>query len=147
MLNELQTIVAIIASVVASVGAVIGLGINISKHRKESRRERIEALDKQQIVLDKLEELAQKIEVIELQNDKQQEWILANKEIAGSHFRMTIYNAIVKALDRGYTHVSEAVEITKLYSIYRKNGGNGEIQSLFKRFEKLKIKEDKYEVK
>lgn len=58
---------------------------------------------------------------------------------------MELYNALTKALKRGYTTVSEATEITKLFIAYTENGGNGEIKILYGHFDKLPIKEDNFE--
>lgn len=57
---------------------------------------------------------------------------------------MELYNALTKALERGYTFVDEATEIAKMYTIYHNNGGNGEIKLLYSKYDKLEIREERY---
>ena len=79
-----------------------------------------------------------------IENENQQKQLEATESFAKSHFRLELYNALTKALERGYTFVDEATEIAKMYTIYHNNGGNGEIKLLYSKYDKLEIKEERY---
>ena len=49
---------------------------------------------------------------------------------------------ITVALKRGYTTVHESDIIHKMHSIYKKLGGNGRIDALFKKYLNLDIAEE-----
>lgn len=146
-MNPVYLVVTIIGSIVASIVAIGGLWLSIAKFRKESIKEKEQALITQNKILDKLDGLIQDVSEIKETNEQQQELIEQSRKVANGHFRITLYNAITKALTRGYSTIGEATEITKLYSIYKKNGGNGEIELLYLKFDKLRLEEDSYETK
>lgn len=137
-----QEITALINVIIGAIVAIGGLWLNVAKNHREAKRERREANLENAKILEKIELLFGEVKQIKEQNQAQQEAIEVNKKISNSQFRMILYNNLIVAVKRGYTTVSEAVEINKMYAIYRENGGNGEIQLLFERFDKLGIKED-----
>lgn len=147
IVNFFESAIGVISSVVAVVGSIAGVWISIAKHRKESRNERNELLKQQEYVAQTLERIVVDIEELKTQNQIQQSEIESSKEFTKSHFRIGLYNLLTMAMERGYTYVSEATEITKMYAIYKKYGGNGEIELLYHKYDKLEIKEDKYEIK
>ena len=79
-----------------------------------------------------------------IDNEAQQKQIEATESFSKSHFRIGLYNTLIKALERGYTFVDEATEIAKMYTIYHNNGGNGEIKMLYSKYDKLEIREERY---
>lgn len=140
----LDVLTTSIGGVVATLSTCVGIYVTLNKHLKENKEERIKLLEHQYIVTDSLKRLTKDIDELVKQNDNQQRQIEATESFAKSHFRMELYNALTKALERGYTFVDEATEIAKMYTIYRQNGGNGEIELLFLKYDKLEIKEERY---
>lgn len=137
-----QDITALINVIIGAIVAIGGLWLNVAKNHREAKRERREANLENAKILEKIDLLFEEVKHIKEQNEEQQEMIEVNKKISHSQFRMILYSNLIVAIKRGYTTVSEATEINKMYAIYRENGGNGEIQLLFVRFDKLSIKED-----
>lgn len=137
--QDITTLVNVIIGAIAAIG---GLWLNVAKNHREAKRERKEANLENAKILEKIDLLFGEVKHIKEQNEEQQKMIEVNKKISNSQFRMILYNNLIVAVKRGYTTVSEAIEINKMYAIYRENGGNGEIQLLFERFDKLGIKED-----
>lgn len=95
----------------------------------------------------KIESLTDEIIELKEQNSIQQSDIENSIEFSRSHFRMSLFSHITKALERGYTSVTESNEIARMFTIYKKHGGNGEIELLYGRFDRLSIKEEHDETK
>ena len=56
--------------------------------------------------------------------------------------RYRLYADMKAELNRGYTTVTRAAEIGKLFDSYKKLGGNGEIEDLHALYLKLPVKPD-----
>lgn len=141
---DLATLISTTSATLVAVG---GLYISLSKNRREAKKERLDSNQYFKNLINSVDCMKSSIDEIKEQNEAQQIDIMRTKAVTDSFFRMSLYNAISKALKRGYTTVSEATEITKLFIAYRDNGGNGEIKLLYGHFEKLPIKEDNFEIK
>lgn len=139
---DLETLLTTSTSALVAIG---GLWISISKNNREAKKDRIEHTQFIQDIIEKITDLTDSVKEIKAQNEAQQQDIIKTKSVTDSFFRMELYNALTKALKRGYTTVSEATEITKLFIAYTENGGNGEIKILYGHFDKLPIKEDNFE--
>lgn len=137
-----QDITTLINVIIGAIVAIGGLWLNVAKNHREAKRERRETNLENAKILEKIDLLFEEVKHIKEQNEEQQKAIEVNKRISNSQFRMILYNNLIVAVKRGYTTVSEAIEINKMYAIYRENGGNGEIQLLFERFDRLEIRED-----
>lgn len=137
-----QDITTLVNVIIGAIVAIGGLWLNVAKNHREAQRERRETNLENAKILEKIDLLFEEVKHIKEQNEEQQKMIEVNKKISNSQFRMILYNNLIMAVKRGYTTVGEAIEINKMYAIYRENGGNGEIQLLFERFDKLGIKED-----
>lgn len=137
-----QDITTLVNVIIGAIVAIGGLWLNVVKNHREAKRERRETNLENAKILEKIDLLFEEVKHIKEQNEEQQKMIEVNKKISNSQFRMILYNNLIMAVKRGYTTVGEAIEINKMYAIYRENGGNGEIQLLFERFDKLGIKED-----
>lgn len=144
---HLEPWVALVGTVVTVLGSSWALWVTISKYFTEAKQQRLEASNNSRELIRTVEELVVEVKELKHQNKEQELDIKINKEIAQSYFRMSLYNALSHALKRGYTTGNEVTEITKMYAIYKKNGGNGEIEHLHNHYEKLKVKEDVYETK
>lgn len=137
-----QDITTLVNVIIGAIVAIGGLWLNVAKNHREAKRERRETNLENAKILEKIDLLFEEVKHIKEQNEEQQKMIEVNKKISNSQFRMILYNNLIMAVKRGYTTVGEAIEINKMYAIYRENGGNGEIQLLFERFDKLGIRED-----
>lgn len=135
----------IITTCVTSLVAIGGLWLNISKNNREAKKERQDNYQKQVNIYNQVDTLIKEIQVIHDKVDAQEEVMRVTKDVVNSHFRMVLFNSIKKALKRGYTTVSEAIEINKLYMIYKNNGGNGEIKLLYTKYDKLKMEDDEFD--
>lgn len=135
----------IISTCVTSLVAIGGLWLNISKNNREAKKQRQDNYQKQLNIYNQVDTLLKEIQVIHDKVDAQEEMMRVTKDVVNSHFRMVLFNSIKKALKRGYTTVSEAIEINKLYMIYKNNGGNGEIKLLFIKYDKLKMEDDEFD--
>ena len=135
----------IISTCVTSLVAIGGLWLNISKNNREAKKERQDNYQKQVNIYNQVDTLLKEIQVIHDKVDAQEEVMRVTKDVVNSHFRMVLFNSIKKALKRGYTTVSEAIEIHKLYMIYKNNGGNGEIKLLYTKYDKLKMEDDEFD--
>lgn len=137
-----QDITTLVNVIIGAIVAIGGLWLNMAKNHREAKRERRETNLENAKILEKIDLLFEEVKHIKEQNEEQQKAIEVNKKISNSQFRMILYNNLITAIKHGYTTVSEAIEINKMYAIYRENGGNGEIQLLFERFDRLEIRED-----
>lgn len=144
-MDNANNLTALIGTLVTVAGSVVGLIITISKHHREINSERSEILNTMKSTQEALGKIAEEVAELRQKREIQQKEIELTKQFAQSHFRMSLFNSIVKALNRGYTSVYEATEVTKMYTLYRNNGGNGEIEILFIKFDKLEVKEDDFE--
>lgn len=144
---SVHPILPTIGSIVASIVGITTAWGNIAKFISESRKANLEASEMREKTLEVLGRVSKDIEELKEQNKYQQALIDESWKLSKSHYRMTLFGQIAKALKRGHTTVDEATEITKMYDLYKKNGGNGEVEILFNKFDKLEIKEDSYEVK
>lgn len=135
----------VITTCVTSLVAIGGLWLNISKNNREAKKERHDYYQKQLNIYNQVDTLIKEVQVIHDKVDAQEEMMRVTKDVVNSHFRMVLFNSIKKALKRGYTTVSEAIEINKLYMIYKNNGGNGEIKLLFTKYDKLKMEDDDFD--
>lgn len=118
--------------------------MTIRKSIRESREERVQIIAHQNQLNETLTRLTNDVRELVIENESQQKQLEATESFAKSHFRMELYNALTKALERGYTFVDEATEIAKMYTIYHNNGGNGEIKLLYSKYDKLEIREERY---
>lgn len=139
-LNHINTTVAILGSLATIIATLVGVWINISKNKKEANIERLELLESIASLKETMACLTVEVKDIKQQNAIQQNDIETSKYFAKAHFRMTIYNSMIKAIERGFTTVDEATEITKMFAIYKKYGGNGEIELLYSKYDTLEIK-------
>lgn len=142
--DPINSFIAIIGSIATVLATLIGVWISISKHRKEADRERLELIEGMKNTQVTLTILTEEVKEIQRQNHEQQVDIESAMNFSKSYFRMSLYSSIITALKRGYTTIGEATEITKMYSIYKQHGGNGEIELLFAKFDKLEIMEDDF---
>lgn len=146
MFNLHVDLATIISTSTTTLVAIGGLWVTLSKNHREAKRDKRESDQYLKDIADGLSCLKSTVEEIKDQNESQQIEIVKTKTVTDSFFRMSLYNSLSKSLKRGYTTVSEATEITKLFIAYRDNGGNGEIKLLYGHFEKLPIKEDDFEI-
>jgi putative uncharacterized protein orf5 len=133
-----------VGGAVSTLSTCVGIYMTIRKSIRESREERVQIIAHQNQLNETLTKLTNDVRELVIENEAQQKRIEATESFAKSHFRMELYNALTKALERGYTFVDEATEIAKMYTIYHNNGGNGEIKLLYSKYDKLEIKEERY---
>lgn len=133
-----------IGGAVTTLSTCVGIYMTIKKHFKESREEREQLFKYQTNISNTLTNLTNDVRDLVVENEVQQKQLEATESFSKSHFRIGLYNALVDALERGYTYVDEATEIAKMYNIYYKSGGNGEIKLLYSKYDKLEIKEERY---
>lgn len=133
-----------VGGAVSTLSTCVGIYMTVKKYVKESREEREQVIRHQTELNDTLIKLTNDVRDLVIDNEAQQKQIEATESFAKSHFRIGLYNALVKALERGYTFVDEATEIAKMYTIYHNNGGNGEIKMLYSKYDKLEIREERY---
>lgn len=133
-----------VGGAVTTLSTLVGIYMTLKKHFKESKEERAQVISYQTELNNTLTKLTNDVRDLVIDNEAQQKQIEATESFAKSHFRIGLYNALVKALERGYTYVDEATEIAKMYTIYHNNGGNGEIKMLYGKYDKLEIKEERY---
>ena len=133
-----------VGGAVTTLSTCVGIYMTIKKSIKESREERLQVISHQTELSNTLTKLTNDVRDLVINNEAQQKQIEATESFAKSHFRIGLYNSLVKALERGYTYVDEATEIAKMYTIYHNNGGNGEIKMLYNKYDKLEIKEERY---
>lgn len=133
-----------VGGAVTTLSTCVGIYMTIKKSIKESREERLQVISHQTELSNTLTKLTNDVRDLVINNEAQQKQIEATESFAKSHFRIGLYNSLVKALERGYTFVDEATEIAKMYTIYHNNGGNGEIKMLYGKYDKLEIKEERY---
>lgn len=133
-----------VGGAVSTLSTCVGIYMTIRKSIRESREERVQIIAHQNQLNENLTKLTNDVRDLVIDNEAQQKRIEATESFAKSHFRMELYNALTNALERGYTFVDEATEIAKMYTIYHNNGGNGEIKLLYSKYDKLEIKEERY---
>lgn len=133
-----------IGGAVTTLSTCVGIYMTIKKHFKESKEEREQLLLYQADVTKTLTKITEDVRELVIENENQQKQLEATESFSKSHFRIGLYNALVNALERGYTYVDEATEVAKMYTIYHNNGGNGEIKLLYSKYDKLEIKEERY---
>lgn len=133
-----------VGGAVSTLSTCVGIYMTIKKSIKESKEEREQLLLYQADVTKTLTKITEDVRELVIENENQQKQLEATESFAKSHFRMELYNALTKALERGYTFVDEATEIAKMYTIYHNNGGNGEIKLLYSKYDKLEIREERY---
>lgn len=133
-----------VGGAVSTLSTCVGIYMTIRKSIRESREERVQIIAHQNQLNDTLIKLTEDVRDLVIENEAQQKQLEATESFSKSHFRIGLYNALVNALERGYTFVDEATEITKMYTIYHNNGGNGEIKLLYSKYDKLEIKEERY---
>ena len=133
-----------VGGAVSTLSTCVGIYMTVKKYVKESREEREQVIRHQTELNDTLIKLTNDVRDLVIDNEAQQKQIEATESFAKSHFRIGLYNALVKALERGYTFVDEATEMAKMYTIYQNNGGNGEIKMLYSKYDKLEIREERY---
>lgn len=133
-----------VGGAVSTLSTCVGIYMTIRKSIRESREERVQIIAHQNQLNETLTKLTNDVRELVIENEAQQKQLEATESFAKSHFRMELYNALAKALERGYTFVDEATEIAKMYTIYHNNGGNGEIKLLYSKYDKLEIKEERY---
>lgn len=133
-----------VGGAVSTLSTCVGIYMTIRKSIRESREERVQIIAHQNQLNENLTKLTNDVRELVIENEAQQKQLEATESFAKSHFRMELYNALTKALERGNTFVDEATEIAKMYTIYQNNGGNGEIKLLYSKYDKLEIKEERY---
>lgn len=133
-----------VGGAVSTLSTCVGIYMTIRKSIRESREERVQIIAHQNQLNENLTKLTNDVRELVIENEAQQKQLEATESFAKSHFRMELYNALTKALERGHTFVDEATEIAKMYTIYQNNGGNGEIKLLYSKYDKLEIKEERY---
>lgn len=133
-----------VGGAVTTLSTCVGIYMTIKKYVKESREEREQVIRHQTELNDTLIKLTEDVRDLVIENEAQQKQLEATESFSKSHFRIGLYNALVNALERGYTFVDEATEIAKMYTIYHNNGGNGEIKLLYSKYDKLEIREERY---
>lgn len=133
-----------IGGAVTTLSTCVGIYMTIQKSIKEHKEERLKLLEHQNQLNETLTKLTNDVRDLIKENELQQKQLEATESFSKSHFRIGLYNALVNALERGYTYVDEATEIAKMYTIYHNNGGNGEIKILYSKYDNLKIKEERY---
>ena len=133
-----------VGGAVSTLSTCVGIYMTIKKSIKESKEEREQLLLYQADVTKTLTKLTEDVRELVIENENQQKQLEATESFTKSHFRMELYNALTKALERGYTFIDEATEIAKMYTIYHNNGGNGEIKLLYSKYDKLEIREERY---
>lgn len=133
-----------VGGAVSTLSTCVGIYMTIRKSIRESREERLQIIAHQNQLNENLTKLTNDVRDLVIDNEAQQKRIEATESFTKSHFRIGLYNALVKALERGYTFVDEATEIAKMYTIYHNNGGNGEIKFLYSKYDKLEIREERY---
>lgn len=133
-----------VGGAVSTLSTCVGIYMTIRKSIRESREERVQIIAHQNQLNETLTKLTNDVRELVIENESQQKQLEATESFAKSHFRMELYNALTNALERGNTFVDEATEIAKMYTIYQNNGGNGEIKLLYSKYDKLEIKEERY---
>jgi hypothetical protein len=133
-----------VGGAVSILSTCVGIYMTVKKSIKESREERVQIIAHQNQLNETLTKLTNDVRDLIIENESQQKQLEATESFSKSHFRIGLYNALVKALERGYTFVDEATEMAKMYTIYQNNGGNGEIKMLYSKYDKLEIREERY---
>lgn len=133
-----------VGGAVSTLSTCVGIYMTIRKSIRESGEERVQIIAHQNQLNETLTKLTNDVRELVIENEAQQKQLEATESFAKSHFRMELYNALTKALERGYTFVDEATEIAKMYTIYHNNSGNGEIKLLYSKYDKLEIREERY---
>lgn len=133
-----------VGGAVSTLSTCVGIYMTIRKSIRESREERVQIIAHQNQLNENLTKLTNDVRELVIENEAQQKQLEATESFAKSHFRMELYNALTKALERGHTFVDEATEIAKMYTIYHNKGGNGEIKLLYSKYDKLEIREERY---
>lgn len=133
-----------VGGAVSTLSTCVGIYMTIRKSIRESREERVQIIAHQNQLNETLTKITNDVRELVIENEAQQKQLEATESFAKSHFRMELYNVLTKALERGYTFVDEATEIAKMYTIYHNNGGNGEIKLLYSKYDKLEIREERY---
>lgn len=133
-----------VGGAVSTLSTCVGIYMTIRKSIRESREERVQIIAHQNQLNETLTKLTNDVRELVIENESQQKQLEATESFAKSHFRMELYNALTNALERGCTFVDEATEIAKMYTIYHNNGGNGEIKLLYSKYDKLEIREERY---
>lgn len=133
-----------VGGAVSTLSTCVGIYMTIRKSIRESREERVQIIAHQNQLNETLTKLTNDVRELVIENESQQKQLEATESFAKSHFRMELYNVLTKALERGYTFIDEATEIAKMYIIYHNNGGNGEIKLLYSKYDKLEIREERY---
>lgn len=133
-----------VGGAVSTLSTCVGIYMTIKKSIKESREERVQIIAHQNQLNENLTKLTNDVRDLIIENESQQKQLEATESFSKIHFRIGLYNALIKALERGYTFVDEATEIAKMYTIYHNNGGNGEIKMLYSKYDKLEIREERY---
>lgn len=133
-----------VGGAVSTLSTCVGIYMTVKKYVKDSREEREQVIRHQTELNDTLIKLTEDVRDLVIENEAQQKQLEATESFSKSHFRIGLYNALVNALERGYTFVDEATEIAKMYTIYHNNGGNGEIKMLYSKYDKLEIREERY---
>ncbi len=133
-----------VGGAVSTLSTCVSIYMTIRKSIRESREERVQIIAHQNQLNETLTKLTNDVRELVIENESQQKQLEATESFTKSHFRMELYNALTKALERGYTFVDEATEIAKMYTIYHNNGGNGEIKLLYSKYDKLEIREERY---
>lgn len=133
-----------VGGAVSTLSTCVGIYMTIRKSIRESREERVQIIAHQNQLNETLTKLTNDVRELVIENEAQQKQLEATESFTKSHFRMELYNSLTKALERGYTFVDETTEIAKMYTIYHNNGGNGEIKLLYSKYDKLEIREERY---
>lgn len=141
---SVDVLITTVGGAVTTLSTCVGIFMTIKKYIKENKEERAQVISHQTELNNTLIKLTNDVRDLVIDNEAQQKQIEATESFAKSHFRIGLYNALIKALERGYTFVDEATEIAKMYTIYQSNGGNGEIKMLYSKYDKLEIKEERY---
>lgn len=141
---SVDVLITTVGGAVTTLSTCVGIFMTIKKYIKENKEEREQVISHQTELNNTLIKLTNDVRDLVIDNEAQQKQIEATESFAKSHFRIGLYNALIKALERGYTFVDEATEIAKMYTIYQSNGGNGEIKMLYSKYDKLEIKEERY---
>lgn len=141
---SVDVLITTVGGAVTTLSTCVGIFMTIKKYIKENKEEREQVISHQTELNNTLIKLTNDVRDLVIDNEAQQKQIEATESFAKSHFRIGLYNSLIKALERGYTFVDEATEIAKMYTIYQSNGGNGEIKMLYSKYDKLEIKEERY---
>lgn len=127
----------LVTTSVTSLVALGGLYVNLSNNHRESKKYRSESNEFLRNISNNISNISKDIEELKVKNLEQDKIINLTREMSHAQLRHRLYQNLTLQLERGYTTVADMTEIIKMYESYKHDNGNGEIEYLFNKVEKL----------